>query len=37
MLALVAFASCKVEFSPNAPWKDVPSVYCVLDIQEDTV
>ena len=29
--------SCKVEFSPNAPWRDVPNVYCVLDLQEDTV
>lgn len=31
------FSSCKVDFSPNAQWKDVPSVYCVLDIDEDTV
>jgi len=33
----VLLSSCKVEFSPNAPWKDVPNVYCVIDIQEDTV
>lgn len=36
-IALLAFSSCKVEFSPNAPWRDVPSVYCVLDIESDTV
>lgn len=29
--------SCKVEFSPNAPWRDVPDVYCVIDPEEDTV
>jgi len=38
VLLLVALvSSCKVEFNPNASWKDVPSIYCVLDIQEDTV
>ena len=38
ILFLAALAgSCKVEFSPNASWKDVPNVYCVLDVQEDTV
>lgn len=36
-LALIAFSSCKVEFSPNAQWRDVPAVYCVLDPEEDTV
>ena len=29
--------SCKVEFSPNAEWRDVPVVYSVLDPEEDTV
>ena len=29
--------SCKVDFSPNATWKDVPDVYCVIDPEEDTV
>lgn len=29
--------SCNVEFSPNAQWRDIPSVYCVLDPEEDTV
>lgn len=33
----LAFSACKVDFSPNAKWKDVPVVYCVLDPQEDTV
>jgi len=37
LLFAALVSSCKVEFSPNAPWKDVPSIYCVLDIQEDTV
>jgi hypothetical protein len=37
LLLAVLATSCKVEFSPNAPWKDIPSVYCVIDIQEDTV
>lgn len=36
-LALLVFSSCKVEFSPNAPWREVPAVYCVLDPEEDTV
>lgn len=30
------FCSCKVEFSPNADWKDIPVVYCVLDPDDDT-
>lgn len=37
LFAATLLCSCKVEFSPNAPWKDVPVVYCVLDIEEDTV
>lgn len=37
LLLATLVSSCKVEFSPNAPWKEVPSVYCILDIQEDTV
>ena len=36
-IILLAFSSCKVEFSPNAQWRDVPAVYCVLDPEEDTV
>ena len=38
LLLLVAFCftSCEVEFSPNAEWKDVPVVYCVLDQDDDT-
>ena len=36
-LALVLLSSCKVDFSPNAPWREVPNVYCVIDPQEDTV
>ena len=30
------FTSCEVEFSPNAKWKNVPVVYCVLDQDDDT-
>lgn len=29
-------AGCKADFSPNADWKEVPSVYCLLD-QDDSV
>jgi len=29
-------ASCEVEFSPNAPWKEIPVVYCLLDQDDDT-
>ena len=29
-------SSCKVDFSPNAEWKDVPVVWCVLDQLDDT-
>lgn len=36
-LLVLAMSSCKVDFTPNADWKDVPSVYCVMDIDEDTV
>ena len=35
--ATLIITSCKVDFSPNAPWRDVPNVYCVLDPEEDTV
>lgn len=27
-------SSCEVEFSPNASWKEIPVIYCVLD-QDD--
>lgn len=33
---LLLFVSCKVEFSPNAEWKEIPAVYCVLDQDDDT-
>ena len=33
----VFLVSCNVEFSPNAQWRDIPSVYCVIDPEEDTV
>ena len=36
-LVTLLLTSCKVEFSPNAPWRDVPDVYCVIDPEEDTV
>lgn len=32
---LLTLTSCDVEFSPNAEWKEVPVVYCMLD-QDDT-
>ena len=33
---LAALCSCEVDFSPNADWKEVPVVYCVLD-QDDSL
>lgn len=36
VLIFSSFVSCDVEFSPNAEWKDVPVVYCLLDQDEDT-
>ena len=33
---LAVLSSCDVEFSPNADWKEVPVVYCVLD-QDDSL
>lgn len=30
------FTACEVEFSPNASWKNVPVVYCLLDQDDDT-
>lgn len=37
LLPLTALlSSCEVEFSPNAEWKEVPVVYCILDQDEDT-
>ena len=32
--SFVFFTSCEVEFSPNASWKEIPVIYCVLD-QDD--
>jgi len=38
LLFIVALlSSCKAEFSPNAPWREVPNVYCVIDPEEDTI
>ena len=31
-----SFAACEVEFSPNAEWKNIPAVYCLLDQDDDT-
>ncbi len=33
---LCLLVSCKVEFSPNAEWQEIPAVYCVLDQDDDT-
>lgn len=35
-IATLMLTSCEVEFSPNAEWKEVPVVYCVLD-QDDSI
>ena len=34
--SLLLFSACDVEFSPNAEWKEVPVLYCVLDQDDDT-
>lgn len=34
--ALLLLTSCEVEFSPNASWKEIPVVYCILDQDDDT-
>lgn len=37
LLSLCAcLSSCKVDFSPNASWQEIPVVYCVLDQDDDT-
>ncbi len=33
---LCLFLGCKVEFSPNGSWQEIPAVYCVLDQDDDT-
>ena len=35
-MTLSLLTSCEVEFSPNATWKEVPVVYCLLDQDDDT-
>lgn len=34
--ATLLLASCEVDFSPNASWREIPVVYCVLDQDDDT-
>ena len=36
LFSALIVSSCEVEFSPNAEWKDVPVVYCILD-QDDSL
>ena len=33
---VLLLSACEVEFSPNASWKNVPVVYCLLDQDDDT-
>ena len=35
-LLALTLAGCEVEFSPNAEWKEIPVVYCLLDQEDDT-
>ena len=35
-LTAMMMSGCEVEFSPNAEWKNVPVVYCLLDQDDDT-
>ncbi|MBR1851137.1 MAG: hypothetical protein IJ789_07170 [Bacteroidales bacterium] len=37
IIVLFTFQACKVDFSPNAEWKEIPIVFCVLDQDEDTI
>ena len=30
------FAACEVDFTPNAEWKNIPVIYCLLDQDDDT-
>lgn len=36
VVAMLLLTSCEVEFSPNAEWKEIPVVYCLLDQDDDT-
>lgn len=38
VLYLTSFflTSCEVDFSPNAEWKDIPVIYCLIDQDDDT-
>ena len=36
LFASLFMTSCEVEFSPNAEWKEIPVVYCLLDQDDDT-
>ena len=36
-LVSLLFVACKVDFNPNATWRNIPVVYCVVDPEEDTV
>lgn len=33
----LSLVSCEREFTPNAEWREVPSVYCLMDQDDDTV
>lgn len=35
-MAVLLLVSCEVDFSPNAEWKDIPVVYCLMD-QDDSI
>ncbi len=36
IIAILLLTACSVDFSPNATWKEVPIVYCLLDQDDDT-
>lgn len=36
ILGLLLFSACEVEFSPNAEWKNIPVIYCLIDQDDDT-
>lgn len=36
LIASLCLTGCETEFSPNADWKNIPSIFCVLDQDDDT-
>ena len=37
LLLATTFVACDDDFSPNSDWKEIPTVYCLLDQDDDTI